>query len=60
MLKLKKNIIITKLNNVFLNSRLFSSHLKEILSMWCSVGLLELVKIDWNTPASILEQVDCF
>nr|XP_002128636.1 malonyl-CoA decarboxylase, mitochondrial [Ciona intestinalis] len=34
-----------------------SNHLKVILSLWFSVGLLQLKRITWETPADILEKV---
>ena len=31
--------------------------LKHLLANWFDVGFLELVRIDWNTPASLLEKL---
>lgn len=34
-----------------------SNQLKSILAIWFSVGLLQLTRITWETPADILEKV---
>ena len=31
--------------------------LRQLLSNWFDIGFLELVRIDWNTPASLLEKL---
>jgi len=33
------------------------AELKELLAAWFDVGLLELVRIDWNAPAALLEKL---
>ena len=33
------------------------AELKDLLAAWFDVGLLELVRIDWNAPAALLEKL---
>nr|CAB3263873.1 malonyl-CoA decarboxylase, mitochondrial-like [Phallusia mammillata] len=37
--------------------RSFSNQLKTTLSFWFSVGLLQLTRVSWQTPADILEKL---
>ncbi|CAG2183167.1 unnamed protein product, partial [Oppiella nova] len=34
-----------------------SNHLKDLLSLWFSVGFLNLERITWNSPTSMLQKI---
>ena len=37
--------------------KILSNDLRSMLSAWFDIGLLELVQIDWGSPASLLEKL---